>query len=156
MWCLDHGIVLEAVHIPGISNVLADNLSRGVSTNPTEWTISTQVFQSLLQIRTFPTIDLFATWRNKRLPVFCSLVNDDRALAVDALSIVWTGMFAYAFPPIPMIHKILEKIRNEDCMVLLIAPLWPRQYWFLSLMELLVDLPILLPQKDPDLLRMPV
>ena len=40
IWCIQRGIFLTAVHIPGIDNTLADNLSRGVSLNPTEWSLA--------------------------------------------------------------------------------------------------------------------
>jgi hypothetical protein len=153
-WSISHDIHLRAIHIPGIVNTLADNLSRGVSLSPTEWSLSKQVFQELYMRRGFLTVDLFASAANHQLPVYCSLANDAVALATDALSIPWHGMAAYAFPPISMIHRVLRKIAREDCVVLLIAPLWTGQYWFQMLTHLIVDYPILLPQ-IPDLLRIP-
>jgi len=153
-WCMDHGIQLRARHIPGVDNVLADSLSRWGALTPTEWTLSSQVFQALRAQRGFISIDLFASHHNHRLPVYCSRVQDDSALACDALSIDWTGMAAYAYPPISLIPRVLQKIRRENCIVLLIAPWWPRQAWFHALIQLLVDCPIVLPLNN-DLLRMP-
>ena len=154
LWCVDHDIRLEAKHIPGVDNVLADSLSRWGSIRPTEWTLSLQVFQALRSMRGFISIDLFASHRNHQLPVYCSLARDDNALACDAMSIDWTGMAAYAYPPISLLSRVLNKIRREDCIVLLVAPWWPQQAWFHTLMQLLVDIPISLPS-DKDTLRMP-
>lgn len=153
-WCIQRGISLFAVHIPGKLNTLADNLSRGVSLSPTEWSLSPQVAQTLFVEIFQPSIDLFASIRNHKLPVYCSRSRDERALATDALSISWRGMTAYAFPPISLIAKVLQKIEKEDCLILLIAPFWPRQHWFHSVMKLIVGQPYHLPL-IPDLLRMP-
>jgi hypothetical protein len=63
-------------------------------------------------------------------------------------------MAAYAFPPISLIHRVLQKIAREDCIVVLVAPMWTGQYWFHMLTQLMIDHPILLPQNQ-DLLRIP-
>jgi hypothetical protein len=52
---------------------------------------------SILKYR--PHLDRFATSLNHKLNTFVSLVPDPLAYAVDAMSISWKGMFAYAFPP---------------------------------------------------------
>ena len=97
-----------------------------------------------------PSIDLFATAQNKKLPVYCCPFPDINAFQVDALSISWKGMYAYAFPPPILIPKVLQKIREEMSIVLLIAPMWPRQSWYPQMIELLIKVPIKLPQW-PDL-----
>ena len=153
LWCLNIGTKLSAVHIPGTENTLADNLSRGVSLSPTEWSLTRTVFQELLLKRTFPTVDLFSTRKNKQLPVYCTRYHDIQALAVDALSISWEGIAAYAFPPISLINRVVQKISEEECTILLIAPLWPRQHWFQNLLLLTIADPITLP-RGQNLLRM--
>ena len=95
--------------------------------------------------------DLFATFENRKLPIFVSPIPDPRAMAVDALSISWNGIVAYAFPPIPLIPLVLNKIQREETSVILIAPLWPNRSWFPLLLDLLVDLPLQLPDRE-DLL----
>ena len=92
-----------------------------------------------------PNLDLFATAENAKLPVFCSRAFHPRAWAVDALSLSWDGLEAYAFPPFALIHRVLLKIRESRTRVLLVAPQWPRQPWFPLLLHLLVDLPVQLP-----------
>ena len=58
-----------------------------------------------------PTIDLFATYKNKVTQVFVSPYQDPRAWGVDALSLDWDNLgLAYLFPPTAIIPKVIEKI----------------------------------------------
>ena len=93
----------------------------------------------------FPNVDLFATRFNHRLPLYVSPVQDYKALAIDALSMDWNHLHAYAFPPFILIPAVLEKIRQHQCRIVLIAPFWPQQQWFSELLLLLVSAPIRLP-----------
>ena len=45
----------------------------------------------------FPNIDLFVTRLNKKLPIYVAPIPDEKALAIDAMSMNWNGMHAYAF-----------------------------------------------------------
>jgi hypothetical protein len=153
-WSINNGVSLVAVHIPGEDNQIADSLSRGRSVQPTEWSLSRAIVQQIFQVLGSPQIDLFAHRSNHQLPVYCTRVQDPQAYAVDALSIKWDGMFAYAFPPIPLLHQVLRKVESEDCTVVLVAPFWPKQTWFTRLLGLLIAVPVLLPT-DPDLLGIP-
>ena len=90
-------------------------------------------------------VDLFATRFNHRLPLYVSPVQDYKALAIDALSMDWNHLHAYAFPPFILIPAVLEKIRQHQCRIVLIAPFWPQQQWFSELLLLLVSAPIRLP-----------
>ena len=73
-------------------------------------------------------------------PIICP-VQDYKALAIDALSMDWNHLHAYAFPPFILIPAVLEKIRQHQCRIVLIAPFWPQQQWFLELLLLLVSAP---------------
>ena len=102
-----------------------------------------------------PHIDLFTSHLNNQLPTFCSRHVNPQAWATDALSISWKGILGYAFPPISLLPRVLEKIDQEICKILLIAPFWPRQAWFPRLLNLLVHPPLVLP-KRPDFLTQPI
>ena len=54
-------------------------------------------------------------------------------------------LHAYAFSPFILIPAVLEKIRQHQCRIVLIAPFWPQQQWFSELLLLLVSAPIRLP-----------
>ena len=93
----------------------------------------------------FPNVDLFATQFSHKLPLYVSPVQENKALAIDALSMDWNLLHAYAFPPLNLIPAVLEKIRRHQCRIVLIAPFWPQQQWFSKLLQFLVSALIRLP-----------
>jgi hypothetical protein len=116
---------LLAKHIPGHLNVLADYLSRRHQTLHTEWTLNQGVVKSLFDRWGDPCVDLFATCLNNRLPVYVSPVQDPLAWQVDALSISWEGLSAYAYPPVKILPQVLEKVQQTRTLrLILIAPKW--------------------------------
>jgi hypothetical protein len=91
-FCRHENIVLVPWHIPGKYNILADALSRSNKLVSTEWTLHKDVFQAVRDLRGSPTIDLFPTKMNNRLPQYMSPLPDPKVLAVSALAISWDGM----------------------------------------------------------------
>jgi hypothetical protein len=77
----------------------------------TEWELHPVIFQAIALIWDRPLIDLFATSLNYKLEIFVSPIPDQKAWAVDAMTISWKGMFNYIFPPFRLLHRILHKIR---------------------------------------------
>ena len=147
-WCDKRNINLLVRHVPGKSNILADRLSRLSKPISTEWCLDQAVCNLVLSVTGYPNIDLFATRLNNRLPVYVSPIPDDRALAIDALSMNWDRIHAYAFPPFALIPAIISKIRQHQCKIVLVAPFWPEASWFPELLRLLVAPPIRLPVKQ--------
>ena len=154
-WCITNDITLSALHLAGKTNVMADALSRGriIPMGP-EWALHPSVVQAVFLRLGRPDVDLFISGLNKHLPVYCTRKPDHKAWATDALSIKWTNMFGYAFPPISFISRVLRKVEAELCKIILIAPFWPRQPWFQRIVNLLIHPPILLPLRV-DLLSQP-
>ena len=85
--------------------------------------------------------DLFATRLNHLLPLFVSPVPDHRACAVDAMSLEWKNLFAYAFPPFKLVPLVLNKMRDSNSRFILIAPCWPQRSWFSVIWSLIIDFP---------------
>ena len=54
-------------------------------------------------------------------------------------------LHAFAFPPTILLPSVLEKIRQYQCRIVLIALFWPQQLWFSEFLKLLVSAPIHLP-----------
>ena len=94
----DAQITLLAKHIPGERNALADLLSRMDKIVHTEWTLLHSMLEALCMAWDTPNLDLFATRLNNRRPLFVSPMADPLAVDVDAMSMAWRGMYAYAFP----------------------------------------------------------
>ena len=145
-WCHPRKIVLRARHIPGRLNVIADKLSRHNQVIQTEWCLSQQVFSRLCSNWVRPQIDLFATRFNHKLPKFVSPVPDSTAWAVDALSLSWSNLDAYAFPPVSLLSQVVSKLVDQGCRrMILIAPRWPNMPWFWDLISLSSQIPFSLP-----------
>ena len=55
-----------------------------------------------------PSVDLFASRLNNKLPLNVSLVPDRQAMAQDALSLNWHYLDAYASPPFNLLNVVLR------------------------------------------------
>ena len=136
---------LKARHIPGCLNVMADLLSRSNQVQSTEWSLHLQVFKQICQKWFTPHVDLFATHLNHKLPLYVSSVPDPKAWDIDALNINWTSLTAYAYPPTALLHKVIQKIKQCHCLIIVIAPGWPGMPWFWDLVQLSTEIPLQLP-----------
>ncbi len=136
LWAAQKGWTLSARHLAGSVNVIADLLSRPGSIVPSEWTVCHEVLYPVWELWGKPHVDLFATRFSTRLQVFVSPVPDPRALAVDAFSLSWTGMTAYAFPPFALLKRVLDKALLESPRLILVAPLWPAMSWYPQLLDM--------------------
>ncbi|XP_070206201.1 uncharacterized protein [Littorina saxatilis] len=152
-WCARHQILVSARYLPGCLNVLADALSRSSQILHTEWTIAHQALLRLWAQVERPMVDLFATRFSRRLPIFVSPFPDPEAWKIDAMTISWTGLVAYAFPPTPLIGRVLRKADLERPRLLLVAPRWPSQHWFPDLLRLASGPPIPLSLRRGELLQ---
>lgn len=137
-----------------VDNVQADTESR-VFNDQTEWMLDPEVYQELVQ--TFdgePKVDLFATRINTQCEQYVTWRPDPHAVAIDALTWNWPHELMYCFPPFCIIHRLVNKVKQEQAEVIAVVPLWTTQPWFSALTRMLVDLPVLLPRR-PDLLTLP-
>ena len=144
-WCHHYHITLKARHIPDCLNVMADLLSRSNQVQSTEWSLHPQVFKQICQKWFTPHVDLFATHLNHKLPLYVSPVPDPKAWDIDALNINWTNLTAYAYPPTALLHKVIQKIKQCYCLIIVIAPGWPGMPWFWDLVQLSTEIPLQLP-----------
>ena len=96
-----------------------------------------------------PDIDLFASRLNFQTKVYVSWSPDPGAWAVDAFSFCWKDFKPYIFPPFSLLGRVLLKLQKEEVSdAIIIAPWWPTAHWYLQLLQLLVQRPVLLPQWD--------
>ena len=122
-------ITLKARHIPGCLNVMADLLSRSNQVQSTEWSLHPQICQECFT----PHVHLFATHLKHKVPLYVSPVPDPNAWDIDALNLNWTGLTAYAYPLTALLHRVIHKIRQWHCLIIVIAPGWPGMSWFWDL-----------------------
>ena len=138
-WCESRNISLSASHVPGILNSVADLESRS-NLDASDWMLLSIRFKALQAI--WPAdIDLFAAAWNRQLPKFVSWIPQPNATAVNAFSLNWSNLKAYAFPPFALIPRCLLKIKRERANLILVCPLWPSQPWWPLLLEMATDLP---------------
>lgn len=135
---------MTAISLPGKENVDADRESRTFNDN-TEWSLSENIFHSIVETYGMPSIDLFASRINRKVSRYVSWRPDPEAQFVDAFSCSWSQEQFYAFPPFSLILRCLKKIEMEEGEGIIIVPVWPTQPWYPKLMSLLVDKPRLLP-----------
>ena len=91
-WTESLDIHLDARYLPGQSSVLADLLSHRGQVVGTEWSLHPQVARSLLCVWGNPSIDLFATSLNAKLPLYCSFVPDPQAVFEDVFHHPWDDL----------------------------------------------------------------
>ncbi|XP_069827931.1 uncharacterized protein [Dendropsophus ebraccatus] len=154
-WAELHLLSLSAVHLKGSQNIVADFLSRQ-EIHPGEWSLNPEVFQTLISKWGVPEVDLFATRKNTKVKRFFSLNPKEMPEAVDALNQRWTFNLAYAFPPLPLVARALQKILSGQTRVIFVAPLWPKRSWFSLLQHLRLEGPFRLPLREDLLLQGPL
>ena len=109
-WCMLRDMYLMAWHVPGKTNTLADKESREFRTK-TDWKWDPQVIQPFLSgCRT----DLFATSLTHQLKRYISCRPDPEALNYDALSVNWSRLGGYAFPPFKKVPAVLNKVLTDQ------------------------------------------
>jgi hypothetical protein len=142
-WAEERNIWLSAAHIPGKHNSIADEMSRKFDSEK-EWQLNPGLFQKLIEF--FPklesSVDMFATRANKQRDRFISWKPDPDALGIDAFMIKWRFDHVYCFPPFSMVGRTLRKFREEKAEEVIVAPLWERQFWFPTLLSMLVGTPV--------------
>ena len=89
LWLQTQGITIRTRHISGCLNVIADYLFWSNRPMATEWSLHPEILNRIFRTGGTPTVDMFATVYNTHLPQFMSLIQDPRALAIDALSQDW-------------------------------------------------------------------
>ena len=153
LWAIDHDVFLTAWFIPGVDNVIADTESRKI--RQIEWKLNTDVFKKLEELRGPFLVDLFASRISHQISKYVSWLPDPEAWKVNAFSFDWNLEGIYCFPPFCLISRILHRLTLQQSTMTIIVPRWEQRPWYPQVMELLVDIPILLPLRK-DIVQNPV
>ena len=148
LWCMERNILLQAQHLPGVLNSIADRES-SIWSDRSEWKLSPAFFQRINHWLGPLSTDLFASRLSAQLPAFISWKPDPLAIATDAFTVDWSNIPAkpYANPPWNLVDRVLSQILNQEVQELvLVAPVWKPQSWYSLLLQMLVREPLLIPQ----------
>ena len=146
-YCLDNKIMLTAEHLPGTLNTIADMESR-MFNDSSNWMLNKEIFKMIMNQFGPAEIDLFADRTNHQLKKYISWKPDPSALKTDAFTVKWNGFLGYAFPPICLIGRCLAKERAEHTNLIIITPTWQGQPWYATLLQMITENPILLPEMN--------
>lgn len=158
MWCLERNIHISAQHLPGALNVIADAESRS-QRDRSDWMLNPVIFKRINSLLGPLTVDLFASRVTAQCQAYYSWRPDPYAVATDAFLQDWSKNTGFANPPWALIARVLAQVQAQKAQVVLVAPVWKTQPWYPTLLNMLIDLPLLIPQdqeviveRDPELL----
>ena len=146
LWCKDKHIWITCNHLPGLQNI-SDGESRKKGLQ-TEWELNERVFLEINAVLGPFDIDLFASRINAKVNKFVSWKKDINAWHVDAFTLSWRDYYAYIFPPFNLISRILQKLETDQGEAVIIVPLWKGQPFYPVLLDMLVDVPFILPNRQ--------
>ena len=128
---------MDTAHVKGEMNSLADTLSRGFAIS-TEWKLDRRSFQwACRRVSSLPEVDLCATTENYQLPVFIAPRQMAGAAGIDCLAVDWNQWkTVYIFPPLPLVSRVLDKLKSFEGEAVLVIPDWPLRPWYARLREL--------------------
>lgn len=149
---LEHNIVIQARHVPGVTNTHADYLSR----LPTqyEWMLHPSMFAYLDYLWGPHSIDRFASQNTAQLRTYNSRFLDPDTAGVDALAQTdWREHNNFVNPPFRMLGQVLQVISQQRATATVIAPIWRAQYWFPWLQDMLIAPPFRIPVSQKTVLK---
>ena len=134
-WALRHCIHLMTKHLPGIGNDHADLLNR-THQQVHEWELHPQVLLHYFRCWGTPQITFFQPPKTQNAPSFTSRYPQSMG---DALWMNWSGIFAYSFPPLPLLPFLTWKMQQPSQALILVAPTWAIQPWYSALLEMSIS-----------------
>ena len=137
---------MTTFHVPGVLNVIADEESRKNVLRMIDTCASMELFSSIQRLWGPFTMDLFATYEDRRMERFASLSPQPQATWVDAMTHNWAQEFPWANPPFALLGRALQKAENERATMVILAPVWPAAPWFPLLLDLMMEPPIIIPK----------
>ena len=121
-------IQLDAVWIPRDQNSKVDIFSK--ITDFDVYSVHDDVFSHLVGLWGPHTMDRFSYWCNTKLPRFNLRFLQPGSKAMDAFSQDWSSDNNWLVPPIAVIGKVLNHMRDCRAVGTLIVPLWKSACFF--------------------------
>ena len=70
--------------------------------------------------------------------------RDQQAAAQEALLSQWDPV-TYLFPPVPLLPKVVRKIKDQKIRAILVCPQWSTALWWGPMQDMMVEPPMMLP-----------
>jgi hypothetical protein len=122
---------ISVTHVPGVNNTTADALSR--LDRAGDYALKMEVYRQGVEfLGTMPTLDLFASDLNHKCERYLALPGPmgQGAIEWDALRFSFPNERPYAFPPVQLIPRVLQKLRLEGTEAVVVVPEWPSRPWW--------------------------
>ena len=145
---MNRDITLIAEHLPGVLTTIVDQESQ-VMKDQSDWMLNPRIFNKIQQKWGPLDVDMFASRLTTQLKRFFSWRPDPEAEALDAFNQNWGNLQGrgYANPPWNLVGRVLNRVRQQQVTLVLVAPVWKSQPWYPILLDMLVDFPVLLPHR---------
>jgi len=149
LWCMERNISLEAQHLPGVMNSIADRIQSLVRQVRVE-TLTEHISENQLPPRS-PINGPICKSPIQSAPKIFQLEtrpsgHGDRYVHFD---LVRSLQKVYANSPWNLISIVLSQVYNQSISeLILIAPVWKAQAWYTLLLQRLVKVPILFPMSS--------
>ncbi|KAA6388217.1 MAG: putative reverse transcriptase [Streblomastix strix] len=127
---------ITTIHIPGKLNSTTDSLSRLCRSG--DYSLKDGMIQTICKTWNYmPQIGIFATQYNKLINNYATVnLNDLGTRFHNAFNYKWSKVKLYIHPPIPVLNRVLQKMKQDKAQGIVIAPIWPGQSWYTKLKNL--------------------
>ncbi|CAH3158229.1 unnamed protein product, partial [Porites lobata] len=128
LFASSHNIRLDLTWIPRDQNSEADRFSKVVDID--DYSVHDDVFIHFDRLWGSHSIDRFASSYNAKLPRFNSRFLQAGTEAVDAFSQDWSCDNNWIVPPVTVVGKVLNHMRESKAVGTLIVPMWRSSYFW--------------------------
>lgn len=90
------------------------------------------------------------------MPAFFSLDRDKSAIGIDVLAQALDFPLCYALRPFKLVPLVLRKFEQENMVMILLVPHWPKEAWFFSPLCLSAEPPPMFLEIEDLLVQGPV
>ncbi|KAA6367485.1 MAG: hypothetical protein EZS28_036988, partial [Streblomastix strix] len=118
---------ITTIHIPEKLNSTIDSLSRLCRSG--DYSLKDGMIQMICRTWNYmPQIDIFATQYNKLINNYATEdLNDLGTHFQNAFNYKWNKIKLYIHPPIPILSRVLQKMKQDKAQGITIAQIWPGQ-----------------------------
>ena len=117
-----------------------------------EWSLHPDIVAQVWRRFGRASVDLFASRENTKCPLWFGVHERAQSLGVDAMAhSPWPPGLLYAFPPIPLLIPLLDRVVREKRRIIIVAPEAPRMYWYPLLARLALQPPWPVPLRQDAL-----